>query len=138
MEQGQDAAGLPTLICDRDSGDLELFLSIRGKHFCDSGLQLTECGLNWFDHVTVANDIEQGRSRKDGRMVIQFLESRIANRNVLGRINHQQTICERGEDGADFGGVFCDLTVKLALAREQLLQGKPNPASWCHATKEKC
>jgi hypothetical protein len=56
-------------------------------------------------------------------LVVQFLKSGIADGDVLGGIDNQQTIGKRGQDGADFSGVFRDLAIELALANEKLFQG---------------
>ena len=69
-----------------------------------------------------------GCSGRDARFAVQFLESRIANQNVLGGVDHQQTVGERGQYSTDFGCVFRNLAVELALAGQQLFQGKPDPA----------
>jgi ssDNA-binding replication factor A large subunit len=75
-----------------------------------------EGGPDWLNHVTITNDVEQGRSGRDTRLVVQFLKSGIADGDVLTGIDDQQTIGERGQDSTDFGGVFRDLAVEFALA----------------------
>jgi hypothetical protein len=70
-------------------------------------------------------------------LAVQLLESRIANQNVLAGVDHQQTVGERSQDSTDFGCVFRNLAVELALAGQQSFQGKPDPADPGDADEEK-
>ena len=137
MKHGDNAAGLAVLVHDRNSGELELLFAIGCRYVRDPRPGLIQGGLNWLDHVAVANDIEQSRSGHNARLAVQMLESRIANQNVLAGVDHQQTVGERGQDGTDFRCVFRNLAVELALAGQQSFQGEPDPAGPGDAAEEK-
>ena len=128
MKHGDNAAGFAVLR-DRNGGELELLFTIRRGHLRDARSGLIEGGSNWLDHVAVANDFEQGCSGRDARLAVQFLESRIANQNALGGVNHQQTVGERGKYRTHFGCVFRNLAIEFALAEQELLQSHPDAAS---------
>src|SRR5205823_14657084 len=97
MKHGNDAAGFAVLR-DRNGGELELPFAIGRGHLRDPRSGLIEGGSYWLDHVAVANDVEQGCSGRDVRLAVQLLESGIANQNVLGGVEQQQTVVERGQD----------------------------------------
>jgi hypothetical protein len=137
VKESNYAAGSPILTRDRNDGDLKLPFAIGCAHLCNPRLGLIEGGPNWLDHVAVANDVEQGRSGRDGRLAVQFLESRIANQNVLGGVNHQQTIRKRGKDRTHFGRIFRNLAVERALPGQQLFQSQPDPTDLGGATQKK-
>ena len=71
------------------------------------------------------------------RLAVQLLESGIANQNVLGGVDHQQTVGERGQDRTHFRRVLRNLAVELALAGQQLFQSQPDPAGPGDAAEEK-
>ena len=121
MEQGNNAGGFPVIPSDGHDGDLKLLFAIGREDLGDSRPRLVECSANWLEHVAVANDIEQRCPGGDRRLAVQFFESGITDRNAPGGIDHQQTVCQRGEDGPNFGSVFGDLAIEFALADEQLL-----------------
>src|SRR5438045_3217756 len=137
MKHGDNTAGFAVLVHDRNSGELELPFAIRRRYFRDPRSGLIQGGSNWLDHVAVANDIEQGCSGRDARLAVQLLESRIAHQNVLGGVDHQQTVGQRGQDSTDFSCVLRNLAVELALAGQQSFQGQPDPAGPGDAAEEK-
>src|SRR3954468_16705768 len=83
---------------------------------------LVERGANTLDCVAIADDVEQWGSRCDSTARILFFESSITKTNTAGRIDHEQTISECGENRTHFSSIGRDLAVEFALATQYSLQ----------------
>src|SRR5205809_4497797 len=128
MEQRDHSAHFPVVVSDWKRGKLELIFAIGREQFRDLYAALGERGANTLDCVAIADDLKQWGSRRDSTGRILFFESRITQTNTPGRIDHEQTISECGEDRTHFSSVGRDPAVELALANQYPLEGQPRPA----------
>src|SRR5262249_2933050 len=123
---------------DGNSRDLKLPFAIGREHLGGSQPGLFERGPNWLEHVAIAHDVEQRCAGGNGRSTVQVFEGRIADGNVLGGIDDQQTVSERSKYGPDLSGIFCDLAIERALAVKDFLQSATNAARVRSSGQKEC